>query len=434
MTLTAEQKALLEEKRQAALRRREQLNRERGLTPTNQRMINQTNQSTANQTTNQSTANRTTNQSTPNQTTNQSTANRTTNQSTANRTTNAPITSPILSPYFQTNQQGDQSASRPCLSHPKFNQTMNRYNVSKTFIPKLNQVASVQVPNQIKSTTFCNNKNQENRNSSFNQPKPNQSNSTIARPNQSTTTSNPTSSTNLQLAGANALNTPSKSTFSNNPPTNLNNTNQMNPNSRLPSMVRSNNINFNKNNSTSEMTQLKPFNKHPQQTVFTTPGKRPNEENILVEKKRQKSPYDQRLNQSLSSPPTNVSKRPVKVIVRFKLIDNEKFSLNFKYNAKLIQVVKTYESASYDSLNRQWVYNLKFYQKIDQSLRKLYVNGLELKIETGIPHRVITLLADTHKYNEMNVNLEDKIKSIVGKLFPYQREGVKFAVKREGTK
>lgn len=356
MTLTAEQKAMIEQKRQAALRRREEKARERALLAANQPQANHQPQSNCQPQT-----------------------------SSINRTTN--ITSST------TNVQQQQNSA----AQPRFNQTANNP-----------QFRTNQMNSTATSTTTT---NQSSRVTNF-------TSSTFKQP---TVVNNQPSS---RMNGNPMSNNTNANYMNNSFRTNPSTATTLNQNSNYYNRMnqQASHSNFNKTNSTSK-TQPAPWQQST--SYFITPTKRPSEQTDQGSKRQNveaKSPYEQVMDRSI----------PI-MEISFKLINNREFYLDFRFSSKLIDAVKKFQSARYDAVNKRWVFKLEHYKEICDALKKLQIDRLKLKINPGFPDNVLTILQDTLKYDEMKVNLEEKIShSVIEKLFPYQREGIKFGIRREG--
>ena len=63
------------------------------------------------------------------------------------------------------------------------------------------------------------------------------------------------------------------------------------------------------------------------------------------------------------------------------------------------------------------------------------LDRLIVKLGEGFPKNVLDILHDSLRYDTIKVDLEAKVnlKNVLKRLFPYQREGVIFGVKREGN-
>lgn len=207
-------------------------------------------------------------------------------------------------------------------------------------------------------------------------------------------------------------------------------TNQSRPILPVTPIYMNNRLNSSSSSTTSRSNN-NPFNQLKTKSIydknyFVTPNKRPGEslDQAIAEKRpnvQAKSPYDVIKNHSITFE------------IEFKLISNREFYLDFKYSSKLIDAVKKFPSARYDAKNKRWVFKLENYKDICSELKKLKIDRLNLKIKSGIPENVLTILQSTLELDEIKVELTSRIPSdVLEKLFPYQREGIKFGVRREG--
>ena len=165
-----------------------------------------------------------------------------------------------------------------------------------------------------------------------------------------------------------------------------------------------------------------------QNSNYITPAKRPAGPNDHQVDKRlktgaqAKSPYEQ------------IMGKVQTVKIEFSLLSNREFYVDFKYNQKLVDEVRRLKSARFDGAQKKWAFKLEHYEEIMSALPKIKLDRLTVQLGEGFPKDVLDLLEDSLKYNQIKVNLEANrnVKVILNRLFPYQKEGVMFGVRREG--
>lgn len=192
------------------------------------------------------------------------------------------------------------------------------------------------------------------------------------------------------------------------------------------------NSNLNRAGSSSNMTQIMNHNKFQNQNQnqnnnFITPAKRPSENSsfekrLKTDNPQVKSPYEQVMDKSIPN-----------FKIEFKLLDNREFYLDFRYNSKLVEAIRKIKSPRYDPTNKKWIFRLQDYKEVLESVRKLRIERVKIELGEGFPDDLLKLLEDSLQYNKVKVLLEEKLtREFIGQLFPYQKEGVRFAIKREG--
>ena len=191
-----------------------------------------------------------------------------------------------------------------------------------------------------------------------------------------------------------------------------------------------NKSNANNSNSTS-MTNIMPYNQQ-QQNNFITPAKRPTTDQNNLNDKRMKT------SDQVKSPYEQIMGKPKIILpIEFKLLNNREFFIDFKYNQQFINEIKKI-NVRFDFKKKIWVLKLENYKTDLEKLKLIKIERTEIKFGEGFPDHVLSTLADTLKYDEMKIRLEDNqflnasSTNMLERLFPYQKEGVKFGVRREG--
>jgi hypothetical protein len=114
------------------------------------------------------------------------------------------------------------------------------------------------------------------------------------------------------------------------------------------------------------------------------------------------------------------------------LLNNREFYLDCKFNQKFQDEIKKM-NFRFDYNKKVWIAKLENYKEIVEKLKSIKLDRYDIKYGKPIPDKVLTLLEGTLKYDECKVSLTPTLKQeFVDRLFPYQREGVKFGIKRDG--
>ena len=114
--------------------------------------------------------------------------------------------------------------------------------------------------------------------------------------------------------------------------------------------------------------------------------------------------------------------------VVFSLKDENQFLAEMKcYNESLIKTFKQSQVWSYDPLTKNWIFPLENYKSLVTQIQK---NCPNIDIE-AIPNMIFTMLRDKYN-NDVTIDSTDIPADLMGTLLPYQIEGVKFCVARNG--
>ncbi|KAM8717805.1 hypothetical protein ACLKA7_004499 [Drosophila subpalustris] len=116
------------------------------------------------------------------------------------------------------------------------------------------------------------------------------------------------------------------------------------------------------------------------------------------------------------------------ITCRVYLISAKRFAVEASgYHEKLIEVFKNMPTKSYDSQTRNWNFDLKDYQALQQ-----HVGDLKPHVVIGtIPKKIIDMCQQTPKPLERSV-LASINATLAEKLMPFQEEGVCFAIAQHG--
>lgn len=167
-----------------------------------------------------------------------------------------------------------------------------------------------------------------------------------------------------------------------------------------------------------------------QSNSYITPAKRPaGSDNQQADKRLRtglqatKSPYEQILSKAQS------------IEIKFYLLNNKEFYIDFQFNQRLKDEVKRLNPVRFDTIRKVWIFKLENYQEVLDKLAAIKLDRLIVKLGEGFPKNVLDILHDSLRYDTIKVDLEAKVnlKNVLKRLFPYQREGVIFGVKREGN-
>ncbi|KAL7076057.1 hypothetical protein ACQ4LE_004562 [Meloidogyne hapla] len=156
-------------------------------------------------------------------------------------------------------------------------------------------------------------------------------------------------------------------------------------------------------------------------------------------KLQQQKPVEQK-QQIVEQQNSNKNKSLITVDFKFYLLSAERFKLEFHpYDSSIPSVLKEIASRSYDSTNKIWSFQLKDYELVKRKLNQLRSKNILAKFDE-IPLGVRKLFLDKISpcNSELSSNeasssyLEKADPKIVETLFPFQRSGVSFGIRRGG--
>lgn len=121
----------------------------------------------------------------------------------------------------------------------------------------------------------------------------------------------------------------------------------------------------------------------------------------------------------------NSSSQSDSVVLSLK--QENQFIAELKYNENLIKTFKQSQVWSYDPLTKNWTFPLENYKSLTTQIRR---NCPNIEIE-HIPNMIFTMLNDKYK-DDVIIEGSDIPADLMATLLPYQKEGVKFCVARNG--
>lgn len=121
--------------------------------------------------------------------------------------------------------------------------------------------------------------------------------------------------------------------------------------------------------------------------------------------------------------------------LNIRLASSDRLDLVFSFNQKMIDAVKQVRTASFNQIRKCWTIDLCDYEEVLLKVKELKKSGLEVVLdENYVNGRVVSLLIrERNARNQQQVNLMEGLhKSMIDKLFPFQLEGIQFAIAHEG--
>ena len=127
--------------------------------------------------------------------------------------------------------------------------------------------------------------------------------------------------------------------------------------------------------------------------------------------------------------------KAAKIFIKIHLVPDNRISLGFGYNARVVDAIKrNVLSARYEREKSCWTIHVDDYMKTIETLNELKTAGLDLEVDKdSVPARVVALIKNQISKRDTQVNLADRIdQEMIDKMFPFQREGAKFAIRKNG--
>jgi len=110
------------------------------------------------------------------------------------------------------------------------------------------------------------------------------------------------------------------------------------------------------------------------------------------------------------------------------LISTSRFELDVSYHKQLIDLVKTVGSAQYNATKKSWTFNISDHDLLHQKLRCLKP---EVEI-SNLPHWILQTFSKPRDLTPALVDLSSIDPYLLENLMPFQKEGIKYGVSREG--
>ncbi|OTF71458.1 SWI/SNF subfamily A-like protein [Euroglyphus maynei] len=134
---------------------------------------------------------------------------------------------------------------------------------------------------------------------------------------------------------------------------------------------------------------------------------------------------------SSSSVPANPAKKTAKISV--KLLDKSRFLVELAYEEEIIKKFKRYETRQYDPVKKTWSFSLKEFSQFMTDMKELNRKNLTIVFEKSLSEALIKTLIENQNMRKIPIELTERLESdFYDKLYPYQREGIKFGIQRDG--
>ena len=123
----------------------------------------------------------------------------------------------------------------------------------------------------------------------------------------------------------------------------------------------------------------------------------------------------------------------LKIRVKFSLAPENRIALEFAYNVRVVEAVKKLTTAKYERDSCRWTVHVNDYLGAIETLNGLKSGGMDVEVDSdSVPARVVALVTNEMNNRDSEVNLGDRLdQTMIDKMFPFQREGVKFAIRKK---
>lgn len=138
---------------------------------------------------------------------------------------------------------------------------------------------------------------------------------------------------------------------------------------------------------------------------------------------------------SISGVMSASSKPPQCLKITFKLESSKCISVEYPFCIAMNNVMKLFRTAVFDQKNKRWKICISEYLPLVKKLNDLKKSGeLVTSIATeSVPSSVVSLIVNGSTANDKEIDLTEKLdEEMIKKMFPFQREGVKFGIRRQG--
>ena len=132
-----------------------------------------------------------------------------------------------------------------------------------------------------------------------------------------------------------------------------------------------------------------------------------------------------KVNGQAKAGPSNAAKKKIQIC----LFSSSRLSVSFAYDPILISEVKKMPTSMFDQETKTWTVALEDYIKLIEGLKRL--EGSVVLDANSVPARVISFMLSERISKP--VDLSERLpQQFIDNMFPFQREGVKFAIRRSG--
>lgn len=131
------------------------------------------------------------------------------------------------------------------------------------------------------------------------------------------------------------------------------------------------------------------------------------------------------------------SSMPAKTVIKktmsLYLLDNLRFMVRVDYEEEFIKKFRNYEGRQYDPVKKTWSFPLKEFERFMADMKELKKQNFDISFDKNIPQSLTKKLLEYNNIHNVKIDLSERLESdFYNKLYPYQREGIIFGIKRDG--
>ena len=141
---------------------------------------------------------------------------------------------------------------------------------------------------------------------------------------------------------------------------------------------------------------------------------------------------------TVKTPSSSVSSSmPAKTVIKktmsLYLLDNLRFMVRVDYEEEIIKKFRNYEGRQYDPVKKTWSFPLKEFERFMADIKELKKQNFDISFDKNIPESLTKKLLEYKNIHNVKIDLSERLESdFYDKLYPYQREGIIFGIKRDG--
>lgn len=123
------------------------------------------------------------------------------------------------------------------------------------------------------------------------------------------------------------------------------------------------------------------------------------------------------------------------LVILFKinvaLKSSDTFAITCQYQSDITSVFRRIQGMQFDLKTKEWTFPIAIYRELMRQLKEL--NSVKIEINDPLPEQVIDALVKANEKYAGEVDLTERLTpEFIESLFPFQKEGITFAVKRGG--
>lgn len=119
------------------------------------------------------------------------------------------------------------------------------------------------------------------------------------------------------------------------------------------------------------------------------------------------------------------------ITMSVSLLCQTRFVISCPYDKDLNEIFRKAPTFLWDPKTKRWSFSVQDYFPLIQQIKT--VSNLGIRFENEIPNTAINALIEANQKRDVAIDLTERLEeNFVEQLFPFQKEGIKFAIRHEG--